>query len=455
MKIDLLPGIDHYILLMFENRSFDNILGGFYPSESEAGGVPPQWSNPLGSGKVGVWQANVGSAAQNIPYPDPNETFLAMSAQINDPGPMLGFAENYNTVERPAVARDIMQYYLEGNVPVTHALAKFYSISDRYFASGPVQTWPNRLFSLCGTPGYRADGGENRAYLNNKEYPEYPLMWGQLDWPNIFQLLESNGESWRIYYHGTRPIAVLIKTAYEQWTNDPSTNRVWGFEERFFKDVDTGNLPTLTLIEPRYQDLSEDGFVPPTSNHPGSSSAILKDDGSPINISCGERFLGRIYNALANNPELFERTLLIVTYDEHGGLFDHVYPPPAPSPFPEAANIQGFKYDQYGVRVPTLFINPRVSSPLFRPPGGVKGAFDHTSLLRTLVEKYSPHTPHALGPRVNSAPTFDGLIDPHKKPEILPPVQLPKCEWDGLNADSHSWPFIASALAESKRNRGG
>src|SRR5262245_1365369 len=135
-----LPGIEHVILLMFENRSFDNMLGAVYPGSSTRGGVPAGFSNPSSSGPVPAWQAPAGSAAQTIPNPDPNESFTNMQSQINGPdGPMMGFVTDYATVAG-ANPNDIMQYFAVANVPVTATLAKAYAASDRYFASGPVQT---------------------------------------------------------------------------------------------------------------------------------------------------------------------------------------------------------------------------------------------------------------------------------------------------------------------------
>src|SRR6185436_20562754 len=101
-----------------------------------------------------------------------------MSDQINTTPPMMGFVNDYATVKNAKPA-NIMQYFVAQNVPVTQALASTYAVSDRYFASGPVQTWPNRLFSLCGTPCYHKKNGI--AYINNSEYPWYPLIVGQLD----------------------------------------------------------------------------------------------------------------------------------------------------------------------------------------------------------------------------------------------------------------------------------
>src|ERR1044072_1118125 len=145
-----LPNIEHVILLMFENRSFDNVLGAFYPATQnpDGGGVPAGWSNPSGaSPPVTAWNAAPGAAAQNLPFPDPQESNVHMSAQINTTPPMKGFVTDYATVKNADPA-NIMQYFVAENVPVTQALAARYAVSDRYFASGPVPTRPNHLFSL-------------------------------------------------------------------------------------------------------------------------------------------------------------------------------------------------------------------------------------------------------------------------------------------------------------------
>jgi phospholipase C len=197
-----LPGIEHVILLMFENRSFDNVLGALYPSTVDGGGVPKGFSNPWpGSGSIPAWNAPVGSAAWIMPYPDPNELYANMSAQIQYGSThMQGFVADYlsaGTPEHKVKPAAIMQYYQPDNIPVTAALARTYMASDRYFGSGPVQTWPNRVFSLCGTPGY--DPTSKKAYLNNTDYPDYsgiPPIDGQLSYLSIFEQLDRAGQSW-------------------------------------------------------------------------------------------------------------------------------------------------------------------------------------------------------------------------------------------------------------------
>lgn len=451
-----LPNIEHVILLMFENRSFDNVLGAFYPATTnpDGGGVPSDWSNPAPSGPpVAAWQGAAGSETQNLPYPDPQESYLDMYAQINTPGPMGGFVIDYATVKNADPA-NIMQYFAAENVPVTQALAAAYAVSDRYFASGPVQTWPNRLFSLCGTPGFNARTGN--AYVNNSEYPWYPLMIGQLDQLSIFEQLDGAHQSWKVYYDDEAPVAALIKYVSDHWDHIEDGGNVWPFESHpdifhgtFFDDVAKNALPTFSLIEPRYQMLSFRGEIAPSSNHPGDSMPV-GSSGIPINVSCGEQFLAKVFQALVANPSLFEKTLLVVTYDEHGGLFDHVMPPSATSPYP-SGTVTGFDYSVYGVRVPALFINPYVTPGVFRPPTDTP-PFDHTSLLATLKAQFN--LSGSLSPRVDTAPTFEGLINPGA-PAINPPkVPIPACNWDNSTLRlGHAHPMIRTALYNAARRR--
>jgi phospholipase C len=449
-----LPNIEHVILLMFENRSFDNVLGAFYPATSnpDGGGVPSGWSNPLSSGPpVAAWNAPAGSDAQNIPFPDPQESYADMFDQINTTPPMQGFVNDYATVSS-ATPSDIMQYFIAQNVPVTHALASTYAVSDRYFASGPVQTWPNRLFSLCGTPCYNPH--TQTAYVNNPEYPDYPLLIGQLDQLSIFEQLDSAGYSWKVYFDDEAPVSAIIKYVDDHWDKIFDGGNVWPFESDpdifhgdFFDDVKNNRLPTFSLIEPRYQMLSAVGLKAPNSNHPGDSMAVGHSD-IPINVSCGEQMLAKVFNALTANPSLFATTLLIVTYDEHGGLFDHVTPPAATPPFP-AGTVVGFNYDVYGVRVPALFINPYVKPGVFRPPQETP-PFDHASLLATLRDQYSLTS--SLSPRVDAAPTFAGLINTGAQPVPTPSIPVPSCNWDtSALRVGHAHPVLQTALYNAKR----
>lgn len=429
--------IEHVVVLMFENRSFDNMLGDLHPYGPDFDGVPPGYSNPVNpdrsnSPTVAAFHAAASQAARIMPFPDPNEHFSDMAEQIRG-GTMTGFVHNYAKVIKahglpPETADNIMQYYKAGpggNIPITSWLAGNYAVSDRYFGSGPVQTWPNRLFAHCGTPGSHKEGGKHYAYLNNVDYPNYcdwdPLR-GQLDYKTVFELLDGkhtdgSRKAWKVYYDGEVPVSAFLKYVYDHWYWDRvEGGNVYAYKHSFpdlpdyadfAYDVRHNTLPTYSFIEPRYQKYSAFGTVPPNSNHPGGST--VNEGGPPIDVSHGEILLRDVYKTLSSNPALFDKTLLIVTYDEHGGLFDHVDPPLATSPFKTPQkDFANFAYTQYGPRVPAIFINPHVRKPVYRPPHGK--AFDHASIISTLCAQFGLAGP--LTPRDADAPPFANLLDP-------------------------------------------
>lgn len=473
----ILGPIEHIVVLMFENRSFDNMLGDLYPYGPEFDGVPPDYSNPVDpdrpdSPAVKAFHAPTGYPARVMPFPDPNEDYDDMAEQIRG-GTMLGFVQNYAKVMKarglpPERANEIMQFYKSGtggNIPITSWLAKQYAVSDRYFGSGPVQTWPNRLFAHCGTPGSYVKDGKRYAYLNNIDYPNYhdldPFQ-GQLDYRTVFELLDRKhagrtGKAWKVYYDGEVPISAFLKYVHKHWNTFDGGN-VYAYRSDiyadFASDVRNDELPTYSFIEPRYQKYSLHGTIPPNSNHPGGSTV---DEGlPPIDVYHGEKLLADVYNSLAANPAVFDKTLLIVTYDEHGGLFDHAGPPPAVSPFTAPDDFANFAYRHYGPRVPAIFINPYVRGPVYRPPHGK--VFDHTSIISTLRAQFDLEGP--LTPRDKVAPPFAGLIDPRRdriEPGEAPrvavdtaetreagePVSFPPPRYDGTVIDAVYRSFLA------------
>ena len=476
----LLGPIEHVIVLMFENRSFDNMLGGLKPYGPDYEGVPPGWSNPdnKSGDDLPAFQAPTGEAARIMPFPDPNEDHKDMMAQI-DGGSMKGFVNNYATAKHvtPADLPDIMQYYAagpDGNIPITSALADAYAVSDQYHGAGPVQTWPNRLFGHCATPGFHVDSdGAHSAYINNPEYPKYPGMFGQMDLPNIFELFDdantSDEKAWKLYYDGEWPLSTIVKYIYKNWSwfsHDKGNVFALRSDEYpdFFSDIENDCLSPYSFIEPRYYHYTANPFktIPPNSNHPGS--ATLGDKKPAIDIGHGEQLLKEVYEALAANEELFKKTLLIITYDEHGGCSDHVTPPPATSPFTEC--VDNFDYTMYGPRVPAIFINPYIKQGSVLRPGdqpGKASAFDHTSIIASLRSHFGLGGP--LTPRDASAPVFDGLVDVNNGlnpgPGKLPDIDLPSAEGfeepeepiDLENVDKTSLAYVMHMAVLEKRRR--
>lgn len=468
MSNPILPNIEHVVVLMFENRSFDNILGGLYPHLSQSGqylGLTGAETNPLFPGSsdlIQVWQGAPDVETMIMPYPDPGELFTDMNEQIfasdstSGAATMQGFVWNY--MRQPPspdyvnpVALNIMQYYAPGatgNIPITSLLAQAYAVSDLWHASGPVQTLANRIFAHCATPGkYQDADGDWQAVLDNTDITDqHDDPDGVITDLSIFELLDAGGHSWSVYFHDW-PLSALVKYVDDNWGVG---GNVLQFKsdllEDFFSDVENDALPTYSFIEPRYTDMF---WGTPNSNHPGGST--LKNAPPPISVCNGEQLLQSIYTALYNGPNnMFGKTLFIVTYDEHGGLFDHISPPGAKSPFPPG-EVTGFDYSRYGVRVPAIFIHPYIQRNqqgsglgIFRPPQGE--VFDHTSIISTLCKQFSLDGP--LTPRDQNAPTLEGLIDLTQPVNSFTPGDLPNVN-SCPSPPSHSGQSaLAAAMAQ-------
>ncbi len=358
--------IRHVVVLMLENRSFDAMLGMLYQSGDRFDGLTGTESNvfhrPGAPPQViQVWRDPVLDARNLcIPDPDPGESFADIHLQIhglaadgtpNTGSPAMGgFVDDYmrQTGTNPAPdPYSVMHYFTPDQVPVISGLARAFGVSDRWHASAPCQTWPNRFFAHCGT----ANG------TVNNEPTHFPY-----DMETVFNRLASVDQSWRIYFHDIPQAATL--------------SRLWGgllgsqfldFGTDFIRDAAAGTLPSYSFIEPRY-------FADRLANH------VPNDEHPPHNVAYGEALIAAVYNAVRGGPG-WKNTLLVITYDEHGGCYDHVVPPAATPPDDKMSD--GFRFDYFGVRVPAVIISPYVpAGTILRPAGPTP--FDHTTIIATL-----------------------------------------------------------------------
>ena len=351
--------VRHVVVLMLENRSFDCMLGLLYPSGPGFDGLTGAEENVWhqaggGTEAIQVWRdPTLSPTALTVPDPDPGELFTDIHMQIHglagNGGPTMGgFVDNYMRQPPTSPAPDpyaAMHYFSPDQVPVISQLGRAYAVSDRWFASAPCQTWPNRFFVHCATAG---------GYVNN-DPTHFPYTM-----ETVFNRLSGVNASWRIYFHDIPQAATLSRL----W-GDLLSNFRW-FQD-FAGDAAKGDLPAYTFIEPRYFADTVSGAVP-------------NDEHPPHNVADGEALIAAVYNALRRGPAWTE-TLLIITYDEHGGCYDHVVPPPATppgGPYPD-----GFQFDYYGVRVPAVIVSPYVAPGSIIRPSGLM-VFDHTSILATL-----------------------------------------------------------------------
>lgn len=418
----ILPQIEHIVVAMLENRSLDNLCGWLYPSGSPPKHVVPNGSPASYDGlNSGMWNPSnesyfhgapasqvfvkEGAASTTVPNPDPQEAFDQITFQLfgpqgavsNPKWPMQGFLIDYMSVGS-SNPDQIMQSYSPSQVPVMSALAQNYAISDRWFCSAPCQTWPNRAFVHAGT----ANGN-----VNNGTIPD-PLDWNV---PTIFNVLETIGKSWSVYCD-TIITPSLTRTMFMQLWDPQYDGRFLGFGE-FEAACASGSLPSYSFIEPSF-------LIEPNDEHP------------PHDIAAGEKFLYQIWDAVRHSPA-WNKTLLIITFDEHGGCYDHVLPPSNATP-PDAAAKPGagtFHFDRFGVRVPTILVSPFIESgTVFRASASDTATpFDHTSILATLRDWLAiPGASMLKSNRIKAAPNLASVLTLATPRTDSPVIPLPPAQ---------------------------
>jgi phospholipase C len=431
--------VEHVVVLMLENRSFDHLLGyvphpdpafdgllgaGAFTNPGWAGG-PPAAASPdakpvLPVGPDHSHDAVMEQLAASAAGGPTNQGFvrsyerkgrgLAPPAFGGLLGPVVNWMRSRFAGGRAAVTGRgplVMACQPPGQVPVLARLACEFAVCTRWFCSVPGETWPNRNFAHAAT----SDGDtviEIRPYTNR----------------TIFELLEEHGADWRIYYDDT-PQAWAFPALWD--TADRHAK--WFPVDRFAEHVAAGELPAYTFIEPNHRPplhtLDHEPLIGAqslsNSQHPENN--LVSDaaydtftlDGES-DFTRAEQLIATVYEALRARPDVFDQTLLLVTYDEHGGFYDHVAPPtgvPAPGGRTSSAGIvqrtllhrkaTAFDFTMLGPRVPAVVISPRV------PAGAVDAqTHDHASIPATLRSLFAPTAQPLTGRDRWSAP-FHGL----------------------------------------------
>jgi phospholipase C len=384
--------IKHVVVLMLENRSFDSMLGRLYPDRPGFNGLTGAESNPHSSGPaspIRVWNdTQIVPGTMTVPSPDPGEYFVDMTTQLfglgqaasDKPPPMSGFVDNYvgQSKEPPYPPTAVMHYFTPEQVPVISTLAKTYAVCDQWHASAPNQTWPNRFFVHCATAG---------GYVNNAP-PQFPYMMS-----TIFDRISSQGipNGWKVYFHDVPQSLTLARL----WSHRDCFRR---FAE-FADDAAKGRLPCYSFLEPRY--FADLGLGMPNDQHP------------PHDVVFAEQLIADVYNTLRTSPT-WDSTLFVITYDEHGGCFDHAPPPLAVSPGDHRVH-DDFAFDRYGVRVPAVIVSPYIrpgtilrAAPNGLPHQGPPYPYDHTSIIATLRTCFNLGGP--LTARDAAAPDLDDVL---------------------------------------------
>jgi phospholipase C len=351
---------------MMENRSFDHMLGQLsYPTfgnRKDVNGIRyplkrnPAYENLYESGTYDPFIIKEDVMLIDDPPHERDEVTTQLAYRdVTGKYSMNGFVEAYfnhsiNRIENP----EVMGFFPPDLVPITTFLATNFAVCDRWFSSLPTSTVPNRLMAFSGDSLVDHTGGITEFFR-----PVGSLL---LDW------LEDRHIRWRVYHAGLSFFALLRRFDDVLGPNFRPFNELT-------RDVLTeqpDEFPQVIIIEPSYYD------APRLGDHPN-------DNHAPLAVGFGEQFLKDIYLALTSNPEKWSKMVTILTYDEHGGFFDHVSPLKIPYNPP---NNNYIPFTSTGVRVPSIVVSPFVSQ------GSVYSEFlDHTSILQFIAERFDPIEP--------------------------------------------------------------
>lgn len=369
---DCIPQIQHIVVLMMENHSFDNHLGALRR--------PGVDGLTIRDGRA--TQYNADSRGQKV-FASPAATTCQAGYSISqsweashqswDGGLNDGFVK--------ACGPESMLYCTEEQLPFYHGLARTFPVCDRYFSSVMAQTYPNRRFLIAGS----AFGQVGDPLPSPSDPDPRPSGFG-----TVFDLLNAFGISWKDYF-ADLPTAGLFPYVVEQ-----NPDKVRPVAE-FFADCAAGTLPGFSLVDPESFEGSEE---------------------NPQDIQTGAYYAYQVINAVMQSPQ-WPSTLLVLTFDEHGGYFDHVPPRPAVRPDgipPQAGNTYGDLYSYTGFRVPTVVV-----SPWARADHVSHTVYDHTSILRLVETKWNLP---ALSYRDANANNMVDCLD-LRAPAFLQPPRLP------------------------------
>jgi phospholipase C len=387
-----LADIETIIVVILENRSFDHVLGYLsLPSADPPRPVDglkddPAWRDAHANFADGRLYKPERLPPDVQAIQDPPHDSDAVDRDINPSQPgspkMTGFVEAYSWVN-PSRPELVMGYYDDASVPVFDFFARHFAVCDRWFAALPTGTQPNRLMAMSGESSIR----DNAPSIDKQDL--------------VYDWLTRHKVRWCTYQSGSNfPFFSLM----HDWLPEIVTSLTlseFGQRGRFCRYDMFGQhwrqsnpMPSVVFIEPEYTD---------------GPHQDANDDHPPTGVARGQQFLADIYATLISNPARWHKTMMIVTYDEHGGFFDHV--PPLAIP----AVAGGHPFTTTGVRVPALIVSPQVA------PGSVFSEdLDHTSILQLLAARFAPG--EAYSPAVAARQGLLGRLERALLPTLAPPA---------------------------------
>jgi phospholipase C len=447
MAIDRSHGLDHVVLVLFENRSLDNLLGHLYgPEDGKTfeGVIGKDLSNPIPE-----W-AEHGAERKAVPYtvgtdmdapnPDSGEEYFHTNTQLfnildehnrfklaeevtapwNAPEPgavpsMDGFVTDYISTFTAEMGRQptydeyaqIMTGYTPEQVPVLNTIAKGFGVFDHWFCEVPSQTLMNRSFWTAAT---------SSGFVINKPASNF-VQHNSAE--TLFERLEAHGRTWKVYVQEPMSFSAAALIHMSRLKDRLATHFV-PFSE-FEHDVANGTLPDFSMIEPNLI-MGHSDYHPAVSRALGPGVEVPLDP--PSSILGGEAFLARIYTAIrsaaSSEGSNAYNTTFFIGWDEPGGTYDHVPPGPVPSPDPSApAGQLDFTFDRSGYRVPAIIVSPWVDEGIV-----INDEHRHTSMIATLRKVWDLGDPFTA--RDAAARPFDHVLsresprDPASWPDVQP-----------------------------------
>jgi phospholipase C len=378
-----LDRLRHIVVVMMSGRSFDHMLGSLKAENPLIDGLAGNESNPDSTGALVRVQPLAEYQGQLDPDPPHNfadvnlQLFGQSTAGLTQPS-MNGFVNSYiaqqSDVER---SHCIMYYFPARKLPVLTTLARKYAVFNRWFASVPGPLIPNRAFAHYGT---------SFGHIGTE------ILYQDASQPTIFQRMIVAGRTSKFYCYDQASSAPEIANFVTDQT------RLLGTYSQFLADCRGGTLPEYSFVDPNHSDHSTE-----------SGMELASDQHADHNVLLGEQFIASIYNAIRQNEELWMSTALLIVYDQHGGLYDHVPPPVCVADGfgaqPDATGTgETFMFNRLGVRVPAILVSPWI------PEGSViNRVFEHASIPATLSQLFIPKSGNQ-SPREAGASNFLDLL---------------------------------------------
>ncbi len=405
---ELRASVDTVVLMMLENRSFDHLLG--HLSLPKYGGRAveglrdlqnPNLLNPSQNGSmIAPFEADDQALPNDLPHERPFVTTQLALAPALGTFAMNGFVLSYEAFSGTSgvLQPPPMRVLVPDDLPTTDFLANEFLVCDHWFAPLPTSTQPNRLMAF---------GGDSMLEVSrNGLLPSQDLVF---DW------LTRHGIRWRIYGAGLSFFTLMEKMWPVLLTEKFRSLANLSFDAQHESDA---TWPQVIFIEPDYDDTPIHLSGHACDNHP------------PLSVGFGEQFIKHAYEALTSNPDRWKKMVLFLTYDEHGGFFDHVPPEAIPYPAPQGAQFDAFKTT--GVRVPAIVISPFVTR------GSTSNrVYDHTSFLALIAERFGgpgeDYSPSVAARAGNGIESLSAALDvnaplrpPPDPPDVIsvPPTDL-------------------------------